>query len=143
MLSPSKTWFWGGSVFPAGAGMESISRDATNWLSSRFSLSVETWRGFGWSKMAFIKSPLPSSNLVPFGRWWHATSRGQRQRRGKSGRAQQHTQAYRRTLYRVSKHQIRRGRRTTRLSTSQGSAEPLCARIKGANRKIYVGKADL
>ena len=30
-----------------------------------------------------------------------------------------------------------------RSSTSQGSAEPLCARIKGANREVSAGKADV
>ena len=54
--------------------------------------------------------------------------------RGKPGGAQQHARAYRGTLYRVSKHQIRRGRRVALSSMSQGSAELLCARIKGANR---------
>ena len=43
-------------------------------------------------------------------------------------------------LYRVSKHQIRRGRREARSSMSQESAEPLCARIKGANREVSEGK---
>ena len=41
-------------------------------------------------------------------------------------------------LYRVGTyiHQIQRRRRAARLSTSQESAEPLCARIKGANREV-------
>ena len=39
--------------------------------------------------------------------------------------------------------QIRRRRREARSSTSQGRAEPLCARIKGANREVSEGKADL
>ena len=46
-------------------------------------------------------------------------------------------------LYRVGMHQIRRGQRAARSSTSQGSAEPLCARIKGANREVSEGKADI
>ena len=44
-------------------------------------------------------------------------------------------------LYRVGTHQIRRGRRAARSSTSQESAEPLYARIKGANREVSEGKA--
>ena len=39
-------------------------------------------------------------------------------------------------LYLVGTRQIRQGRREARTSTSQGSAEPLCARIKGADREI-------
>ena len=46
-------------------------------------------------------------------------------------------------LYRVGTHQIRRGRRAARSSTSQGSAEPLRTTIKGANREVSEGKADL
>ena len=48
---------------------------------------------------------------------------------------------YRGMLYRVSKQQIRRGRREARSSTSQGSARPLCARIKDANREVSDVKA--
>ena len=40
-----------GRVFPAGVGPGSPSRDAVNWLSSRFSLSVETRRRYGWLRM--------------------------------------------------------------------------------------------
>ena len=58
-----------GRVFPAGVGLGSPSRDATNWLSSRFSLSVESRRRYGWLRMVFPGAPpRPSSNLVPFGR---------------------------------------------------------------------------
>ena len=39
-------------------------------------------------------------------------------------------------LYRVGTHQIRRRRRAARSSTSQGRAEPLCARITGLNRRF-------
>ena len=47
-------------------------------------------------------------------------------------------------LYRVSnKHQIRRGRKAARSSTSLGSAEPLCARVKGANLGVSEGEAYL
>ena len=64
-------------------------------------------------------------------------------RRGKLGRAQQDGQAFLGTLYRVGKHQIRRGRRATRSSTSQRSPEPLWARIKGVTREVSEGKDDL
>ena len=78
---------------------------------------------------------------MPFGRWWHARGRGHC--RGKSGREQQHAQAYRGTRYRSSKHHIRRGQMAERSPTSHGSAEPLCARIEGANRKVSEEKAHL
>ena len=42
-----------GRVFPAGVGPGSPSRDATNWLPSRFSLSVATRRRYGWLRMVF------------------------------------------------------------------------------------------
>ena len=38
---------------------------------------------------------------------------------------------------------IRRRRRAARSLTSQGMAEPLCARIESANREVSEGKADL
>ena len=46
-------------------------------------------------------------------------------------------------LYRVGTHQIRRRRRAARSLTSQGRAEPLCARITGLNREVSEGKADV
>ena len=46
-------------------------------------------------------------------------------------------------LCRVGTHQIRRRRREAQSSASQGSAEPLCARIKGTNREVSEGKADV
>ena len=46
-------------------------------------------------------------------------------------------------LYQVGMHQIRRRWRAARSLTSQGKAEPLCARIKSANREVSEGKADL
>ena len=45
-------------------------------------------------------------------------------------------------LYRVGTHQIRRGRRAARSSTSQGSAELLCTRIKVANREVSERKDE-
>ena len=47
-----------GRVFPAGVGPGSPSRDAANWLSSRFSLSVKTRRRSGWLRMV-----LPGARL--------------------------------------------------------------------------------
>ena len=46
-------------------------------------------------------------------------------------------------LYQVGTHQIRRRRRAARSLTSQGRAEPLCARIESANREVSEGMADL
>ncbi|CAM9325457.1 unnamed protein product, partial [Ascophyllum nodosum] len=42
-----------GRVFPVGAGPGSPSRDAATSLASRFSLSVETRRRYGWLTMVF------------------------------------------------------------------------------------------
>ena len=42
-------------IFPSGVGLASPSRDATNWLSSRFSRSVKTRRRFGWNRMVFTR----------------------------------------------------------------------------------------
>ena len=114
----------------------------TNWLSPRSSRSVETRRRYGWLRMVFPRcAPLPSSNLVPFGRWWPA--RGRVHCRGKPGRDQQHAQAYRGTRYRASKHHTWRGWRAARSLTSHGIAGHFGARIKGANREVSEGKADL
>ena len=59
-----------GRVFPAGVGPGSPSRDAANCLPSRFSLSVETRRRYGWLRMMVFPGArlFPSPNLVPFGR---------------------------------------------------------------------------
>ena len=43
-------------------------------------------------------------------------------------------------LYRVGTHQIRQRRRAARSLTSQGRAEPLCARITGLNWEVSEGK---
>ena len=55
--SPSETCFLGyecGRVFPAGVGPGSPSKDAVNWLSSRFSQFVQTRRRYyGWLRMVF------------------------------------------------------------------------------------------
>ena len=64
-------------VILAGVGPDSPSRDAANWLSSQFSRSVETRQRYGWLRMVFPRyAPLPSSNWMSFGRWWHARGRG-------------------------------------------------------------------
>ena len=47
-------------------------------------------------------------------------------------------------LYRVSTYQIWRRQRAARTWTSQGKAEPLCARIKGGvNGEVSEVKADV
>ena len=72
-------------VFPAGVGPGSPSRDAVNWLPSRFSLSVETRRRFGWLRMMVF----PGAHLFrapiwcPSGGWRHA--RGREHCRGEPG----------------------------------------------------------
>ena len=68
-------------------------------------------------------------NLVPSWRWWYA--RGKGLCRGKPG------------LLGVSTHQIRQAQKAARSLTSQGSAEPLCAKVKCANREVSEEKADL
>ena len=46
-------------VVPAGVGLDPLSRDVTNRLSSRFSRSVETQRHFGWLRMVFTRCASP------------------------------------------------------------------------------------
>ena len=73
-----------GRVFPAGVGPGSPSRDAANWLPSRFSLSVETRRRYGWLRMmVFPGARLFPSPKVPSGGWRHA--RGREHCRGEPG----------------------------------------------------------
>ena len=116
-------------VFPAGVGLDSASKDATYYSTClRDSAGrVETRRRFGWLRIVIHQVRLCRAPI------W-VSSGGVN--RGKPGMEQHHAQAYRGTIYRASKHQIRRGRREAPSSTSQGSAEPLCARIKGANREV-------
>ena len=74
-----------GRVFPAGVGPGSPSRDAVNWLPSRFSLSVETRQRFGWLRIMVF----PGAHLFrapiwwPSGGWRHA--RGREHCRGEPG----------------------------------------------------------
>ena len=83
----SETWFRDMSVggsFPAGVGPGSPSRDAANWLPSRFGLSVETRRQHGWLRMVFSGVRLFRAPIWwPSGGWRHA--RGREHCRGEPG----------------------------------------------------------
>ena len=119
-----------GRVFPAGVGPGSLSRDTANWLPSRFSLSVETRRRYGWLRMVFPGARLFRAPIwCPSEGWWR-----------EAGSTVEESLVL---LYRVGTHQIRRRRRAARSLTSQGRAEPLCARITGLNREVSEGKADV
>ena len=120
-----------GRVFPAGVGPGSPSRNAANWLSSQFSLSVETRRRYGWLEWY---SQVRASSEPNFG----ALREGGGTREAGSPVAESLV-----VLYRVGTHQIRRRRRAARSSTNQGRAEPLCVRITGLNREVSEGKADV
>ena len=120
-----------GRVFRAGVGPGSHSRGAANWLPSRFSLSVETRRRYGWLRMVFPGARLFRAPVwCPSGGWRHA--RGREHCRGEPGSALS-----------VDTHRIRRRRRAARSSTSQARVEPLCARITGLNGEVSDGKADV
>ena len=74
-------------VFPASVGPGSPSRDAVNWLPSRFGLLVETRRRYGWLRIVFpgvrsFRAPI----WCPSGGWRHA--RGREHCRGEPGSAQ-------------------------------------------------------
>ena len=66
-----------GRVFPAGAGPGSPSRDAANWLPSRFSLSVETRQRYGWLRMVF-----PGARLSQAPIWCPSRGVAARERQG-------------------------------------------------------------
>ena len=76
-----------GRVFPVGVGPGSPSRNAANWLPSRFSLPVETRGRYGWLRMMVF----PCARLFrapiwcPSGGWRHA--RGREHCRGEPGSA--------------------------------------------------------
>ena len=73
-----------GRVFPAGVGPGSPLRDAANWLPSRFGLSVETRRQYGWLRMVFSGVRLFRAPIWwPSGGWRHA--RGREHSRGEPG----------------------------------------------------------
>ena len=120
-----------GRVFPAGVGPGSPSRDAANWLPSRSDLSVETRRQYGWLRLCF---QVCASSELQFG----GLREGGGTREAGSTVAESLV-----VFYQVGTHQIRRRRRPARSLTSQGRAEPLCARIESANREVSEGKADL
>ena len=120
-----------GRVFPAGVGPGSPSKDVVNWRPSRFCLSVEAQQWYGWLRMVF-----PGVRLfeLQFGALREA---------GGTREAGSTVAESLVVCYRVVMHQIRRRRRASRSSTRQGRAEPLCARIKGANGKVFEGKANV
>ena len=120
-----------GRAFPVGIGPGSLSTDAVNWLPSRFSPSVDTRRRYGWLRMVF-----PGARLFRAPIWCSSGGGGTRE----AGSTVVESLV---ALYRVGTRQVRRRRRAARSSTSQGSAQPLCARIKGANREVSEGKADV
>ena len=73
-----------GRVFPAGVGPGSPSRDAANWLPSRFGLSIETRRQYGSLRMVFSGVRLFRAPIWwPSGGWRHA--RGREHCRGEPG----------------------------------------------------------
>ena len=73
-----------GRIFPAGVRPGSPSRDAANWLFSRFGLSVETRRQHGWLRMMFSGVHLFRAPIWwPSRGWWHA--RGREHCRGEPG----------------------------------------------------------
>ena len=117
--------------FPAGVRPGWPSRDAANWRSSRFSRSIETRRRSGWLTIV-----LPGARLFRAPIWCPSGSGGTREAWSTVAESLV-------AFYQVGTQQIRRGWRAARSSTSQESAESLCTKIKGANREVSEGKADL
>ena len=81
----------GGSLFPAGVELDSPSRDASNWLSTRFSRSVETRRRFGCLRIDGVH-PVRASSKLQFGSLGEEVARerqGTGHCRGEPGRAPQ------------------------------------------------------
>ena len=131
-----------GKVFPADVGLhspDSPSREAASWLSSRFSPSVEMRWQFGWLGMVFIRCA--SSELFCAVREVLMVAR---ERRGalllrkaplwRSSTIARAAACAVGTVLRV---------RAARSSMSRESVEPLCMRIKGANRFVSEEKAAL
>ena len=147
-------------VFPAGVGPDSPSRKHTTWLLTLYAIqpvgcrlsvvgcrlkcdaTAAVWLCNGGVHRNL--APFPSSDLVPFGRWWYARGRCCWHCHGKqlvrAGAAPRAISGPCHALqYSFSKHHnIRRGWRAARSSTSHGIAELLCTRIKGANREIFL-----
>ena len=122
-----------GRVFPAGVGPGSPSRYAANWLPSRFGQSVETRRRqHGWLRMVFPDVRLFRAPIWwPSGGWRHA--RGREHCRGELGSSLSGGYA----------PDSAKARGSSIIATSQGRAEPLCTRIKGANQEVSEGKVDV
>ena len=93
-------------VFPAGVGPGSPPRHAANWLPSRFGLSVETRRQYGWLRMVFSGVRLFRAPI-----WWPSREGGGTREAG-STVAESLV-----VLYQVGTHQIRRRRRAARSLT--------------------------
>ena len=66
-----------GRVFPAGVGSNLPSKDAANWLPSRFSQSVETRQRYGWLRMVF-----PGARLFRAPIWCPSRGMAARERQG-------------------------------------------------------------
>ena len=114
-------------------GPGSPLRDTANWLPSRFGLSVETRRQYGWLRMAF-------PGVRPFRELQFGALR-----EGGGTREAGNTDVVEslEVLYRRGYPPDSAKAEGARSSTSQGRAEPLCARIKGVDREISEGKADV
>ena len=86
MESQLDTGYECGRIFSAGVGPGSPSIDTANWMPSRFSLSVETRRRYGWLRIVFPGARLfRASSWCPSGGWLHA--RGRERCRGEPGSA--------------------------------------------------------
>ena len=108
-------------------GSGSPLRDAVNWLSLRFSRSIETRRRYGWSRMM-----LPCARFFQAPIWCPPGGGGTREARN--------TVAKRLVpLYRVGTHQIRCGWLEARSSTYQRSAKPCVQESKVRTGRFFRG----
>ena len=120
-------------VFPAVVGLESPSRDEANWPSSRFSRSGETRRSYGWLRMVSTRCASSDFQLgAP------RDVGGMREAAGTvAGSLVGSSNTRKRTAVQLSGESTQDWARAEgRLIVHEpwGSTEPLCARIKGANR---------